>query len=190
MLERAIIDHASPTLARLKLGNLFNHPMGEGFPGEFASLRSQLQGRGVTMTILRVAHGKALIYIYRARELERALGCDGVRQLLGDCGYSRFDVNGALDTLKARLNGPDATGQTFRFPHEIGVFLGYPLEDVLGFIENGGRNCLSCGCWKVYSNECAALAAFARFEKCKAVYQRLFASGCPLTRLTVAARTA
>ena len=63
-------------------------------------------------------------------------------------------------------------------------------DDVKGFIENGGRNCLSCGCWKVYSNECAALQAFARFEKCKAVYQRLFASGCPLSKLTVAGRTA
>ena len=42
MLGRAIIDHASPTLARLKLGNLFNFPMGEGFFGEFAALRRQL----------------------------------------------------------------------------------------------------------------------------------------------------
>jgi len=70
------------------------------------------------------------------------------------------------------------------------VFLGYPLEDVLGFIENDGKNCLACGCWKVYANECAALAAFRRYEKCKSVYQRLFASGCPLSRLTVAARPA
>ena len=83
-----------------------------------------------------------------------------------------------------RLNDIDA------FPHEIGVFLGYPLEDVLGFIENGGRNCLYCGCWKVYANECAALEAFVRSEKCKSVYQRLFASGCPLSKLTVAARPA
>ncbi|MDO4866660.1 MAG: DUF3793 family protein [Clostridia bacterium] len=184
MLERAIIDHASPTLARLKLGNLFNHTMESGFPTEYARLRRQLMDKGVTMTILKVAHGKALIYIYRARELEKALMSDGVRRLLRACGYDSFDVNGALDTLKARLNGIDA------FPHEIGVFLGYPLEDVVGFIENGGRNCLSCGCWKVYSNECEALKAFERYEKCKAVYQRLFASGCPLTRLTVAARSA
>ena len=184
MLERAIIDHASPTLARLKLGNLFNHPMGEDFPAEYAALRRQLMDRGVTMTILKVAHGKALIYIYRRGGLEKALMSEGVQRLLRTCGYRCFDVDSALDTLKSRLNGLDA------FPHEIGVFLGYPLEDVLGFIENGGRNCLSCGCWKVYSNECAALTAFARYEKCKAVYQRLFASGCPLTRLTVAARTA
>ena len=184
MLDRAIIDYASPTLARLKLGNLFNHPMGEDFPAEFSALRRQLMGRGVTMTILRVSQGKALIYLYRAEELEKALSNAGVRRLLESCGYSRFDVNGVLKTLRARLRDSEA------FPHEIGVFLGYPLEDVLGFIKNGGRNCLSCGCWKVYSNQCAALEAFARFEKCKAVYQRLFASGCPLTRLTVAARSA
>ena len=38
MLDRAIIDHASPTLARLKLGNLFNYPMSAGFDAEFADL--------------------------------------------------------------------------------------------------------------------------------------------------------
>ena len=54
MLDRAIIDHASPTLARLKVGNLFNHAMGEDFPAEFAALGSQLMDRGVTMTILRI----------------------------------------------------------------------------------------------------------------------------------------
>ena len=184
MLERAIIDHASPTLARLKPGNLFNHTMGTGFSAEFAALGRQFEAKGVAMAILKVAGGKALIYIFRPEDLGKALVRDGVRQLLRACGYRRFDVNGALDTLKARLNDMDA------FPHEIGVFLGYPLEDVLGFIENGGRNCLSCGCWKVYSNECAARKAFERYEKCKAVYQRLFASGRPLSKLTVAGRTA
>ena len=118
MLDRAIIDHASPTLARLKLGNLFNHAMGEGFPAEFAALRRQLMGRGVTMTILKVSRSKALIYLYRAEELNRTLEDDGVRRLLRACGYRAFDINGALNTLKARLNDLDA------FPHEIGVFLG------------------------------------------------------------------
>ena len=184
MLDRAIIDHASPTLARLKLGNLFNHTMGADFPAEFATLSGQLMDRGVTMTILKISRGKALIYLYRAEELKRTLEDKGVRHLLETCGYRCFDVDVALKTLKTRLNDLDA------FPHEIGVFLGYPLEDVLGFIENGGRNCLSCGCWKVYSNECEAHKAFERYGKCKAVYQRLFASGCPLSKLTVAAKPA
>lgn len=38
------------------------------------------------------------------------------------------------------------------FPHEIGVFLGYPLGDVVGFIENRGKNFTCCGCWKSYGD--------------------------------------
>ncbi|MBE5808817.1 MAG: DUF3793 family protein [Clostridiales bacterium] len=184
MLDRAIIDHASPTLARLKLGNLFTFRIDEDFFGEYAALCSLLGPKGVSLTILRIMNGKALIYIYRRDELDQALSRNDIRGLLADFGYTRFDADGAIDMLRRRL------GQADGFPHEIGVFLGYPIEDVRGFIENGGRNCLTCGYWKVYSDECAALTAFARYEKCKAVYQRLFASGCPLSRLTVAARGA
>ena len=184
MLDRAIIDHASPTLARLKLGSLINLEIGEGFFGEFARLSDELREKGVKLTILRLHGGKALLYVYRPDELERALRDREIRCFLTACGYSRFDAEGALLTLRKHLK------DTAAFPHEIGVFLGYPLADVLGFIENCGRNCLACGCWKVYANACAALAAFKRYEKCKSVYQRLFASGCPLSRLTVAAKPA
>lgn len=180
MLERAIIDHASPTLAGLKLGNLFNYRCTDGFEREFEALKGMLHQKGVALRTLRQADGKALIYVYRPAELARTLEDGATRSLLIQCGYDRFDVDGALLTLRGRLNEGEA------FPHEIGVFLGYPLEDVLGFIENGGKNCLSCGCWKVYSDPCTALAAFKRFEKCKSVYQKRFAEGCPLLKLTVA----
>ena len=184
MVDRAIIDHASPTLARLKLGSLINLEVGEGFFGEFARLGGELRGKGVKLTILRLRGGKALLYVYRPDELERALRNQDVRGFLTTCGYERFDGTGALQTLRNHLK--DMSG----FPHEIGVFLGYPLADVLGFIENCGKNCLACGCWKVYSDLCFAQQTFRRYEKCKTVYQRLFAQGCPLTRLTVAARPA
>ena len=39
-----------------------------------------------------------------------------------------------------------------KFPHEIGIFLGYPLADVAGFIRNKGRNCKCIGTWKVYGD--------------------------------------
>ena len=184
MLDRAIIDHASPTLARLKLGSLINLKVGEGFFGEFACLGDALRGKGVKLTILRLYDGKALLYVYRPDELEQALRNQDIRCFLTNCGYERFDGVGALQTLRDHLK------DMADFPHEIGVFLGYPLADVLGFIENCGKNCLACGCWKVYSNLGFAQKTFKRFEKCKTVYQRLFAQGCPLTRLTVAARPA
>ena len=64
-----------------------------------------------------------------------------------------------------------------RFPHEIGIFLGYPLADVTGFINNKGRNCKCIGTWKVYGDASSASKAFARFNKCSDVYNRLWKSG-------------
>lgn len=43
--------------------------------------------------------------------------------------------------------------RTKDFPHEIGLFLGYPLEDVQGFIENRAEGYKCVGCWKVYGDE-------------------------------------
>ena len=73
------------------------------------------------------------------------------------------------------------------FPHEIGVFLGYPVEDVKGFIKHNGRNSKCVGCWKVYCNQCEAERAFARFNKCREVYMRLWRQGKSVQQLTVAA---
>ena len=184
MLDRAIINHASPTLARLKLGSLFNLETDKRFFEEFIRLRRQLGEKGVSMTVLRFRGGKALVYVYRPLDLEQALSDGDVRRFLTVCGYGCTEVGEALRTLRNRLKDTDA------FPHEIGVFLGYPLADVLGFIVNGGRNCLACGCWKVYSDPCCALQKFQRYEKCRTIYQRLFATGCPLSKLTVASRPA
>lgn len=184
MLDRALIDYCSPTLARLKLGSMCTCAIDEGFCGEFQLLRGQLAAKGLTLVTLRVRQGSALVYLYRADELARELQRDDVWRFLRAYGYERRDVQGVVATLKRRMR------ESEEFPHEIGVFLGYPLSDVIGFIANKGQNCLCCGCWKVYSNACDAMRAFQRFRKCKAVYRQRFASGCPLTQLTVAARTA
>ena len=66
------------------------------------------------------------------------------------------------------------------FPHEIGLFLGYPFDDVMGFIENRGENFLCSGCWKVYAKERDALACFCSYKDCTALYENLFAEGVSL----------
>ena len=64
---------------------------------------------------------------------------------------------------------------------------GYPLGDVEGFIANRGQNFTCCGCWKSYGDPDAARRHFAQLDKCTAVYLRLFHSGTPVLKLTVAA---
>lgn len=112
--------------------------------------------------------------------MQRDLGRPGVARFLQSYGYSRTDAKTALNILKSRLaESPD-------FPHEIGIFLGYPLGDVIGFIRNAGQNCKCVGCWKVYCNECEAIKIFARYKKCKDVYMRLWKQGRSVLQLTVA----
>ncbi len=53
------------------------------------------------------------------------------------------------------------------FPHEIGLFLGYPILDVAGFIENKGRNYILRGSWLVYSNPEYASWLFYHYKLCR-----------------------
>lgn len=186
MLEQALVTHCSPTLARLKPGSMFAVADADGAAlfREMRALNHLLRPKGVELTVLRRRGETVLLYLYRPRELRAILEAGAVRDFLGRCGYGEFSPQAALRVLRARLRA-DA-----EFPHEVGVFLGYPLSDVVAFVQNGGRNCLLCGPWKVYSNACEAARSFARLRKCKEVYGRLFRLGCPLSRLTVGSRAA
>ena len=74
-----------------------------------------------------------------------------------------------------------------KFPHEIGLFLDYPLVDVIGFIRNTGKNCKCSGCWKAYGNAKEAEKTFCRYKKCREIYPRLWENGRSVLQLTVAA---
>ena len=102
-------------------------------------------------------------------------------ELLKKCGYTCCDVKYSIAHLKERLRNLN------NFPHEIGLFLDYPVEDVIGFIENKGDNFKCCGYWKVYGDESAAVKQFARYDKCRLIYTKLWNAGRSILKLTVAA---
>ena len=111
-----------------------------------------------------------------------------VRGFLAREGYrlpeDAADCNALLDQLSLRLC---CAAEAADFPHEIGVFLGYPLEDVVGFIRHRGKCFTCCGRWKTYGDPAAARQHFDQLAKCTAVYLRLFHSGTPILKLAVAA---
>ena len=58
-----------------------------------------------------------------------------------------------------------------------GLFLGYPPDDVAGFIRCGAK-CFKCvGDWKVYRDEVEAKRLFARYQACTRCYQKLWSRG-------------
>ena len=61
----------------------------------------------------------------------------------------------------------------------------FSLEDVKGFIINGGRNSKYTGYWKVYGDVTECEKRFACFRKCFDVFNKLFEKGYSLPMLTV-----
>lgn len=183
MLDKALVVHCAPTLAGLKTGSLFTalHRPEAPLAEQAAAWDRRLAGKGVRLAVLRRGRQGSLLYVYRPARLAADLARPRVADFLARRGYDGLDASGAVEQLRRRLAAEAS------FPHEIGLFLGYPLEDVEGFIANSGRNCKCCGCWKVYGDEEQAARCFSRYRKCRAVYLRLWQAGRSVEQLTVAA---
>ena len=178
MCERILIENGAPTLANIKTASLFTLPVLE--EKSEASWKKVLDEKGIEIMVLR-ANGKSqLVYMYRPEKLRQDLAHPMAAYILCRAGYKHQTEKEALQILKERI------AHSGEFPHEIGLFLGYPPEDVQGFMENRGQNWKCTGCWKVYGNRKQAEKQFARYKKCRDVYLRLFLQGRNLTQLTVA----
>ena len=69
------------------------------------------------------------------------------------------------------------------FPHEVGLFLGYPAEDVEGFRRHGGQGYKYSGLWKVYSDVERAQRCFRQYGCCRRALCRRLEAGCRLVQL-------
>ena len=187
--ETVMIEQCAPVLAGLKPAGLFRYETRDcaDLARRVRSWNKQLNSKGLRVRVMKgcARTHRFLVYVYREAQLSAVLADKAVQEFLRQEGYqlpAEQEQTGALLNQLSRRLCCQA-----EFPHEIGVFLGYPLPDVVGFIENSGRNFTCCGCWKAYGDPQAAQRHFAQLRKCTAVYLRLFHSGTPIARLTVAA---
>ena len=182
MSEEHLIRHCAPTLAGLKTGNLFSCPFTcrEELLNALRRINHRLLPKGVRAVPLRLSDDRALIYVYRPGKLSSDLRDAAAGQILLRYGYDIAGCEKCIVRLAQRIRSQE------EFPHEIGLFLGYPPEDVCGFIENRACNCKCVGCWKVYGDEETAKRKFAQYKKCTDVYRKRWAMGSNIERLTVA----
>ena len=182
-MESYLIRHCSPTLASIKAASLFSYSFscGKEFDYDLRKVNQTLNVKGVYIENLRTRDGRALVWVYRKSQLEKRLQERAIGKFLGLYGYQSGHLADAIEKLKERIANAE------EFPHEIGVFLGYPLADVKAFIKNGGKHSKHTGCWKVYTDECEAMRLFGMYERCKQVYGKMFSLGKSVMQLTVAA---
>lgn len=183
MSEEALILYCAPTLAGLKTGSLFTteYTQETKLMDEIRRLNCSLAVKGLRVIPMREDGGRFLIYVYRPSKLEKDFADDHTNRILEKMGYPCGRPEQCVVYLEKKLR----EGRSF--PHEIGLFLGYPPEDVQGFIENKAGNFKCIGYWKVYGDVEQAQKKFRIFKKCADVYYAQWLKGFSIERLTVAA---
>lgn len=181
MSEKMLVENCSPTMAGLKTGSLFscNFKSKKELLESIRRLNARLVPRGVRMIPVKFTGNRALVYMYRPKKLSIDL-CDSTAlSILSKKLYPTENAQSCVAELIKRLNTQE------EFPHEIGLFLGYPSADVEGFIENKAKGAKCVGTWKVYSDEENARKKFALYKKCKKVYEAAYEKHNSFDRLVV-----
>ena len=162
MPEEILIRQGAPTLAGIKTGSLFPCPCEDrdALLMDIRRLNRLLVPKGLCLLPIRFRCGQALLYLYRPAELRRDLKNRLAAEILRQAGYSGGDCARCVAKLARRFR------ESGEFPHEVGLFLSYPPEDVKGFIDHRACGFKCAGLWKVYGDECRARELFARFKKC------------------------
>ena len=149
--------HCAPILSGSKAANIMTVTV-----HEFDRIGYLLQGTGIRYRFLKTKGDKGILYLYREKRLRQYLEQEEIQGFLSEYGYDQVDIAKMLNLLSKRIqmyNDQEAV-----FPHEIGVFLEYPLGDVKGFLANEGKNFMYSGYWKVYQDLQGAVRRFTQYD--------------------------
>ena len=183
MLERLIAYHCGPALAGIKPANLaacYKDKIAD-IHLQVERLNAELNARDIYIEIMCECEKRVLLTVYRKKVMEKQLQNSRISEFLSSFGYpAGSSVKVCIDFLKNRLKEND-------FPHEIGVFLGYPLHDIDGFINHRDEGCLLVGEWRVYDDCEGAKKLFSRYKACRRALVKRLSGGQSLSQIFCAA---
>lgn len=172
--DETIIHCASPALCGIKPASLFSMNESVFLSGEqkIKEWKPFFSKRRTYFVALKKADGRVLFFVYDARLLKKILAESSNRQYLASKGYPvERGFQAVLAELLHRLACAD------EFPHEVGLFLGYPLCDVIGFETQQAQGSRYSGFWKVYGNVHDARRIMNQYKTCSEKCMKLLNSG-------------
>ncbi|MGP1587931.1 MAG: DUF3793 family protein [Treponemataceae bacterium] len=130
-----------------------------------------LEKKGFSLKVLCRCKTKAQILLYNKNSMQKLLSDKEVLSALDFFGYEKFltpeKMLHCLSKKMCKAQNSCTCKNSRLFPHEIGIFLGYPVYDVLEYCKNDGKGYLVAGYWKVYSNAENAIKIFNLYTECK-----------------------
>ncbi len=164
LLEERIAFHCAPALAGIKPGNLvsFCNYKNPNLQKYILYLNHQLNKNDIYFETMCNCSKRTLVFAYRKKQLSQWIYQNNHVEYLKKVGYpTDFGFDAVISYMKNRIQSHH------EFPHEIGVFLGYPLSDIKGFVKNKGANFKVNGYWKVYDNQEQTIKLFESFTRCR-----------------------
>jgi len=177
-LSETLIKYCSPVFANLKPSYLIMVKNEPNLNKEANQLKPLLKKNGFRLRELGGCKNVRRYLLFNEESLTKSVFTSENLNLLKALNYKITTLDSLLTQIYKRLENNKND-----FPHEIGIFLGYPFKDTIGFINNKGEGEKYCGYWKVYANVEQAKKNFQSFDMCKEQYCKEFEKGCPFEEL-------
>ena len=178
-LEVKIANQCAPVLAGVKPSNMLvlenKH---------IRDVVRVLEGTGLSWRCLYAGEEKNIWLLYRKEAMEETVLGKEQMLFLKEWGYKEDTLERMLIKFSQRFR-QYRKDKNLPFPHEMGVFLGYPMADVKGFIKYEGKNYLYCGYWKVYENVEERKELFRTYEEIRKVFVEEARKGKNLWQITM-----
>lgn len=173
-IEHIIGFHCAPAIRGIKVSNLVSipHELDNDFQRVITEYNREFNSFGLYFYPLCRCKARRLLLVFRKERLRAYCFQKKVRQFLYSYGYyDGMTLDDMLGHLRKRME------ECTDFPHEIGIFLGYPLVDVQHFIARKGSAYQVCGEWKCYVDVVDAKRTFLCYKVCRQYCQQQLEQG-------------
>lgn len=149
---------------------------------EYSGLCRIFSGRGLKLLPLYFS-GRVNLLMYREERLRELLIREDIKKALSELepGYIGMEYSQILRHFCVRFR--EFRAGHCGFPHELGLLLGYPIEDVKEYIRHDGENSLFTGYWKVYHSPDTALLTFQAYDISVKSFRLMLSHGIPVDRV-------
>lgn len=169
---------AAPTLAKQKPSSLLIFSNNNrNLQNTWEEFKNELKDKlNVKFVELKKSKKNTVVLFYNEKKLKEIIRDEKNIEFLKRFGYNtKMKLEEYLLFLGKRFEDI--------CPHEIGIFLGYPVEDVAMFIDCPNKKCKMIGYWKVYHNIEEAKKTFTKYDQIKSNIIKLMIEGIKPTEI-------
>ena len=176
--DQMMIHYSAPTLCGINPGNLFFVKQSEFSETQLLLWKEKFRVNGFSVTSEKSSEDTVFILVYNPLLLRNLLGDVLVSSYLLGKGYKTpLNTCSVIKELVRRIKTQEI------FPHEVGIILGYPVQDVIEFESRQGRDCKYCGYWKSYSDVEKAKKCQCSYKECSCMCKEWFDQGYSIPQI-------